>query len=693
MALAILSSDALSSVASATEEMLRVLIPAVGVAAFGLGLPIGGAIIGLLLLLVFSYRQTIKAYPSAGGAYIVTRDNFGLVPAQVAGVALLLDYIMTVAVSIAAAVAALYSYFPALFSYRLVIAVALIWLVAWGNLRGVRATGRIFAAPTYFFLLAIAALVAAGGVAALRGNLHPMPPPSGLPVRTMGAVGWMLILHAYASGTTALTGVEAISNGVSVFRPVEWQNARRVLVWMGTILAISFGSITVLAWKLRPLPTERKTMVSEMGAVLFGHGAAGRLGLLLLQIATTLILVLAANTSFSDFPRLASFHAGDGYLPRTLRRRGSRLVFSTGICLLAALATLVIIIVGADVHRLIPLYAVGVFASFTFSQAGMTVRHLRLREPAWRRGFAINAAGCVGSAVALAAILVSKFPEGAWAVTIIVPAGVGLLLAVHRHYERVDAWLSKPDVGAAAWRRLRAVVLASPDDVALSEAAGGYVRHLGPDGTPSESATVSPDVALGIIDQEAEKDVLTLLVLPRWPGQADPRPWEPPARLRRRALRHPNVAVATLRPERGRPIGENDRHAAVVLVERPGALARRGLAIAQSLGPDELHALHVRIDEEQTQAVLEQWDHSGLDLPLEVMDAPYREPGGPLCAEIELLRQQGCRLVTVVAPSLLLPWWQRPLYEDRSRALRGALAGTSDTALVECRMALRTVPS
>jgi amino acid transporter len=221
MALAILSSDALSSVAYATEEMLRILLPVAGLAAFTLSLPIGGAIIILLLLLMFSYRQTIQAYPNAGGAYIVTKDNFGLLPAQFAGVSLLLDYIMTVAVSIAAAVAALYSYFPALFPYRLLLAIALIWMVTWGNLRGVRATGKLFAAPTYVFLASIGSLVAAGVFTAIRGHLHALPPPPGVTLRTTGAVGWLLILHAYASGTTALTGVEAISNGISVFRPVS----------------------------------------------------------------------------------------------------------------------------------------------------------------------------------------------------------------------------------------------------------------------------------------------------------------------------------------------------------------------------------------------------------------------------------------------------------------------------------------
>ena len=525
------------------------------------------------MLLVLSYRQTIQAYPSAGGAYIVTRDNFGLVPAQFAGVALLLDYIMTV--------------------------------------------------------------------------------------------------------------------------------------------AVSFGAITVLAWKLHPVPTERKTLVSEIGAVLFGHSRAGRAGLFLLQAATTMILVLAANTSFSDFPRLANFHAGDGFLPRPLRRRGSRLVFSTGILSLACLATAVILVVGAEVHRLIPLYAVGVFASFTFSQAGMTVRHLRLREPRWRWGLAVNAAGAAGSGLALIAIIVSKFTHGAWVVAIIVPSGVKLFLAIRRHYERADAWLAAPETGAASWARLRVMIAADPKDVALADAAASFARRLGAVGadegdgepgagpgsepgagpgggsaSPVTSCALAPGAMLPALEGGTADDTLTLVVLPRWPGDPEPRPWSQGARLRRRALRLPDVAVATLTLERGRRIGQAEPHAAVVVVERPDGLARRGLAVARTLRPDEIHAVRLDVDSDETQRVAKQWARSGFDVRLEVIPAPYREPGGPIRAEVEVLRRQGHRLVSVVAPALRLRWWQRPLYEDELRRVRKALEEVGDTAVIECRLPL-----
>jgi amino acid transporter len=474
--LAILSSDALSSVAYATEEMTRVLLPVIGLAAFSVGLPITGVIVGLLLLLVFSYRQTIQAYPNAGGAYVVTRDNFGLLPAQCAGVALLLDYIMTVAVSVSAGVAALYSYFSPLFAVRIPLAVALIWLIAWVNLRGARATGKAFAAPTYAFLVCIGALLAVGVVRAGGGTLHATPAPHAV-ATTMGSLSLLLVLHAYASGTTALTGVEAISNGVTVFRPPEATNGRRVLLTLGLLLAVSFGGIALLSWRVHPVPTAKRTLISQLGRNLFGSTTAGHAALGALQIATTAILVLAANTSFSDFPRLASFHAGDGYLPRTLRRQGPRLSFVAGIATLALLSTVVVIALGADVDRLIPLYAVGVFASFTFSQAGMTRRHLRLREESWRRGLVINALGAVGSGLALIAILIAKFLSGAWVIVILVPAGVFTFVRVHRHYEQVRSWLAGTDVGEVTVAGTE--VLAPGADVAGAGRPVASARWLG----------------------------------------------------------------------------------------------------------------------------------------------------------------------------------------------------------------------
>ncbi|MDQ1518002.1 MAG: hypothetical protein QOE80_3832 [Actinomycetota bacterium] len=687
LALAVLSSDALSSVAYATEEMLKILVPVAGVAAYRLSLPIAGAVVGLLCLLVLSYRQTIKAYPNAGGAYIVTRDNFGLVPAQAAGMALLVDYVMTVAVSVSAAVAALYSYFPSLFPVRVVLAVTCIWLVAWGNLRGVRAAGRTFALPTYFFLASIASLLVGGLVSGLSGRLHPLPPASGLPVAS--AVPLLVLVRAYASGTTALTGVEAISNGVPIFRPVEWRNARRVLTWMGAILAVSFSGITLLAWRVHPVPTERRTVVSQLGEVVFGRSPAGRVALLLLQVATTLILVLAANTSFADFPRLASFHAGDGYLPRPLRRRGRRLVPSIGITALAVIATAVVVGLGADVHRMIPFYAVGVFTSFTFSQAGMTRRHLRLREPGWQQGLLVNALGAAGSGLALAAVLVTKFTHGAWVVALLVPAGVGLSLAVHRHYQRTDAWLAGPAAGRAGWHGTQVVIGLPRSDGVVEAAARRYAARLQPSGGSDVRCVGRRPAARATVDElrrRAAPGCLTVVVVPVRADEGFP-PWSPVPRFLRRAARLEHVAVTTVATGRDRP-PSGGRHACVVAVGGADGLARRGLAIARLLQPDELHAVHVDVDPEETAEAVERWESAELGVELRILPAPYRERAGPLRAEVQRLQQSGAEFVTVVVCTLRLRWWQRPLYRFDTDTIRQGLATVPGAAVVEHRVAL-----
>ncbi|HEU4353980.1 MAG TPA: APC family permease, partial [Actinomycetota bacterium] len=434
-ALAVFASDNLSSVAYATEEILKVAVPVVGALAFSLLMPVTFGILAVLAILLFSYRQTIKAYPSAGGAYIVTRDNFGLLPAQVAGVALLTDYVLTVSVSIAAGVAAITSAAPSLFPYRVELSVLCIWFIAWGNLRGVRESGRMFAVPTYFFIVMMFVLLGSGLVRALTGTLHPLALPEEV-AQTTGAIGLFLVLHAFASGGAAVTGVEAISNGVPAFQPPEWRNARTTLMWMGSLLGVMFLGLSFLAFRLQVVPTEEMTVISQVGRAVFGGGALGYGLFLCLQIATTLILILAANTSFADFPRLANFHAGDHFMPRQLTKRGHRLVFSNGIVGLAIAATILVVVFRADVHRLIPLYAIGVFTSFTLSQAGMARRHLRLREPGWRHGLAINAAGALTTAIVTIVVAITKFAHGAWAVMVFVPVTVLLLVRMNHQYDR-----------------------------------------------------------------------------------------------------------------------------------------------------------------------------------------------------------------------------------------------------------------
>ncbi len=370
--LAVFASDALSSTAYATQEIL-VILAAAGTIAFGYVFPITIAIVVLLAIVTISYEQTIHAYPGGGGAYIVARDNLGELPAQTAGAALLTDYVLTVAVSISAGVAQVGSAFPALYPYRVWIAVALVMLVMLINLRGVRESGVVFAVPTYFFVLMMFLTVGIGVARYLTGSLGTVVnPPHMEIVQTLSIVTPFLILHAFASGTAALTGVEAISNGITAFREPRSRNAGITLIWMSLILGLLFLGISFLTGKVERSPLRSRNCHLTTDAHHFRW--SGYTLYLLTIAATTVILIMAANTAFADFPRLGALHASDGFLPRQLTYRGSRLVFSRGIVTLALVASLLIILFQASVTRLIPLYAIGVFLSFTLSQTGMAVR-------------------------------------------------------------------------------------------------------------------------------------------------------------------------------------------------------------------------------------------------------------------------------------------------------------------------------
>ncbi|HKO83614.1 MAG TPA: APC family permease [Actinomycetota bacterium] len=503
VALAVFSSDPISSTAYATEEILLVLVGgslAGGVLATGLALPVALAIVALLALLVVSYRQVVDAYPSAGGAYVVSRDNFGNVTAAVAGAALLIDYVLTVAVSVSSGVAAMSSVFPdQLGPIRVEISVAFVVLLAWGNLRGIREAGKLFAVPTYVYVVSVGAMIVAGIWRLASGSLQPIhyTPAQTALLHHEGAVGAVtvfLVLRAFASGTTALTGVEAISNGVSAFRAPEAVNAKKTLMVMAGIMGTLFLGITYLAVRLeaRPFDSGYPTVISQIARQVLGSGPA----YLLVQAATLLILVLAANTAFSGFPLLASFASGDALLPRQLRKRGHRLVYSNGILALSAAALFLIVAFRADVHALIPLYAVGVVTSFTLAQAGMTRRHLRLREPGWRGGILVNGIGAVVTLVALVVIVVGKFTQGAWMVVVAIPLLVWLLLRIQRTYGRELAQL-KVEVSqrlAPPKPRHEVVVLIEDlDQAALS--ALQYARQLNPLSITAMHIAVDPDHA------------------------------------------------------------------------------------------------------------------------------------------------------------------------------------------------------
>jgi amino acid transporter len=491
-ALAVFASDNLSSSAYATEEILRVAIPAVGVAAFSLVVPITVALLIVLGFLILSYRQTIKAYPSAGGAYIVTRDNFGLIPAQVAGVALLTDYVLTVSVSVAAGIAAVSSAFPSLGRYNLWLSILCVLIIAGGNLKGVRESGKIFAVPTYFFIANMAVLMTYGlsrmffshlTVNSLdhEGLIKVGSPGNGL---FYGATLYV-ILHAFASGGAAVTGVEAISNGVPAFRQPAWRNARSTLVIMGLLLGTMFLGLSVIAAKVRAAPYKSgtPTVISQVGKLVYGGSLAGNILYYMLQAGTMLILILAANTSFADFPRLASFHAGDNFMPRQLTKRGHRLVFSNGIISLAAAAIFLLVVTDAKVDRLIPLYAIGVFTSFTLSQAGMAKHHITHKEQGWRWGLFVNGTGAVLSLLVDVVVAITKFTHGAWTIVVLVPIMVALLVRLNRQYESEAAELEHDAPQAAAapiLRRHVVVIFVDELDVAAARAIQ-YARTLTPD--------------------------------------------------------------------------------------------------------------------------------------------------------------------------------------------------------------------
>jgi len=567
-ALAVLSSNALSSVAYATEELLRILILA-GIGALTYSLNIGAAIVALLIVVGVSYRQTIKAYPQGGGAYIVAKENLGECPALVAGGALLIDYTLTVAVSISAAVAAVISAVPELHSYRVALGVTFIVLVSALNLRGGRESGTIFAVPTYLFIAGILAMIAIGLVRnAMDGfTVHE---PAGEAAAVSGSLGLFLILRAFSAGCAALTGVEAISDGVPAVKPPAWKHARTTLSVTIAILAVTFAGITFLAHQYSAMPIAAanpayETVVSQIArSVLWGESPA----YYSLQFATMAILLLAANSAYSGFPRLVSFLARDSYLPRQFTFRGDRLAFSTGVILLAIFSSLVLAIFQGETERLIPLYAVGVFTAFTLSQAGMVMRWWRRREPGWRQGLAINLAGALATGVVAIVIAVTQFTRGAWIVILLIPLLILGMRAIHRHY------------------------------------------------ATSASA----------------------------------------------------LATQT-------PLDPNDiLHTVVVPIAAVNRVARQTLAYARSIS-DNVTAVHITDDEATIEQMRQAWNALGTDIPLVIIESPYRSLVGPLLAYVdEIDRQQPDDTLTVVLPEYMARhWWEQMLHNQMALRIKAAL--------------------
>jgi len=491
-ALAVLSSDVMSSSAYASEQMIRVLVPIGGLAAFSLVTPLTAVILAVLAVVTICYRDVVRSYPKAGGSYVVSRDNFGPNVAQVAGAALLISYTITVAVSVAAGADAIISAVPALARDAVPMAIGFVLLLAYGNLRGIREAGRVFAVPTYFFIANMALLIVAGLVEEATTGLRHAPAGNGTMPLGHASGGLILgisafyLLRAFAQGSSAMTGTEAISNGVSIFRVPQARNARTTLALMSTILGVMFLGISLLAALTHSIPyvSGTPTVVSEIGKLVYGGSPFGQFLFYLLQAATALILILAANTSFTGFPFLVSFVAEDSFLPRMLTVRGHRLVFSNGIILLATASIVLLLVTGARVAALIPMYAIGVFTGFTMAGAGMVKHHLTHRDEHWRKSVAVNATAAVVCAVIVVVFAIAEFTQGGWVVVVVMPLLVYGLVRTNREYRSEDVVLEEGAAIQACEARIlrRNVVVILIDRIDLATArAIQYARSLTPD--------------------------------------------------------------------------------------------------------------------------------------------------------------------------------------------------------------------
>ena len=432
--LAAFSPDALSSIAYANQEIYLGLVIA-GSAGLALALPMGAAITGVLAIVAISYFQTLQAYPTGGGSYSVARENLGAIPGLIAGAALLIDYLLTAAVSLTAATEALASAFPLLWTHRILIALGFLLFLTLANLRGLRETGTLMAVPVYLFLFTYLSMIVYGIYYLFMHGPRPLDSLAPTPIHPLT---WLLVIKAFSTGCTALTGIEAISNGVPAFKSPEVKNAGKTLIVMAFLMGILFVGSIGLTFYLAIIAGPQETILSALSRHLLGTGPA----YYLVQISTMLILAVAANTSFAGFPRLAAILAQDNYLPRQLTSLGDRLVYANGIVILAAATGLLIIVFNGDTHRLIPLFAVGVFLAFTLSQTGMVIHWLKFRQPGWKLKLAINAVGAVTTAITFIVVGYSKFSEGAWITFILIPAFVVLFSQIHRHYQLVRQQLS-----------------------------------------------------------------------------------------------------------------------------------------------------------------------------------------------------------------------------------------------------------
>ncbi len=726
LALPVFSSDALSSVAYATEEMMLVLVAA-GAGALVFKLPVAIAIAVLMVIVVTSYRQTVRAYPQGGGSYIVARENLGTIPGLVAAAAILSDYVLTVAVSITAGTIAITSAAPSLAEHKVAIALSLIALITMVNLRGVKEAGTFFAFPTYGFVVMVFVTLLAG-LARCAGGC-PAAATSTLQLEQETGLTLFLVLKAFASGATALTGVEAIADGVPAFRRPQARNAGETLAIMAAIGISIFLGITVLARLLAVRVTHEiassRSVLAQIGQTVFGERHPLFYAL---QIFTAGILVLAANTSFQDFPRLSSILARDRFMPSQFRNRGDRLVFSNGVLVLALLAGILVYVFDANLTHLIQLYVVGVFTAFTLSQAGMVRRWHRLRGEGWRRSAVINGIGAGATGVVLVIVTITKFRGGAWIVIAAIPIIVSLFLAVHHHYTRIGRVLRTLRVSPRTVADNIFLFLVPDLGPATSDAVS-YLRAVRPErltplfvGPPEGFADASAGWGsrfprLGRLELLEGADEHVVRTLKRYirrirsdgdsfvtvviPEALSGRSWRQFVTNRRGILLktsllfEPGVVVTDipLVPEereaaearRDRPL-EPERHVVLVPVSAVHDATARAIVYAKSLRATETRALCFVTDPAEADAMVEAWHERGMDVPLTLVEAPFRDLGAPLLNEVDDLVERRDTVVTVVLPELIpAHWWENALHNQTAFYIKRLM-------LFEPRVVVTSVP-
>jgi amino acid transporter len=731
LALPILSSDPLSSVAYATEQIMLVLLVA-SAGSLHLVMPISIAIAVLLTIVVASYIQVVKGYPSGGGAYVVAKDNLGTIPALVGAAALLVDYVMTVAVSVVGGVVAIVSFAPGLAGAKVELAIAFVILLTLANLRGVREAGLTFAAPTYLFIVSIFVMLGVGLVRCAAGGCPQAPPVEPIAGLATAAapISLFVILHAFSSGATALTGVEAISNAVPLFRRPQSKNAQRTLLLMGIAAISMFLGVSFLATQTHPTVSENSSVVSQIANAVFNGGV----GYYAVQIFTTLILVLAANTSYQGFPRLSAILAQDSFLPRQFRNVGDRLVYSNGIVVLSLVACVLIVAFDANLDKLIQLYIVGVFTAFTLSQAGMVKHWLKERrkgsegQRGWRRSIVINAVGAVATALVLAVTSITKFAHGAW----IAMAGMVVitiaLLMIHRHYVAIGVQLRRRAVAPGSGGDNHVVLLVPRLDAATAEALGWvragrakdvraiYIPHGEPDADirrawneftrgSGPELELLPDGAGSQLDRlkrylqgvtTGGEDFVTV-VLPELidrPGLGYLFGRRDLIRLKAALLREPRVVVTDVPVvmEGATPVGVDGlpliptRTAALVFVSAVHDGTTRAVNYARSLGAGETRAVFFAFEPKEAPAMQEAWGAAGYGIPLDVVEAPFRDLRPPMLEEVRRYTAREDTVATVVMPEVVVRKWRHFLLHNQTPLFVKRLM------LFEPRVVLASVP-